>query len=222
MGQIAGSPVRGEWLYETARLSQQILCEVLANGPADVAGAIALLPAPRNPLERLIRQGLIFEVLLGCVADGSHSHEEREISVMRRLLETSGRPAALQDSPECRAAALIRKRAAHPIEVRKIARIVGCHETRLRRSFRARYNMCMREFHTRCRVARAIAMFAKGETKSVAVARSLGYQSDKNFYRALRSITGQTPTELKSMPERSLRLLARDMLCAIDVPSHSE
>jgi len=208
------SAVRGEWLYETARVSQQILCEARARGggAAEVVNALDVLPPPATPLERIVRQGMIFDVLLGCVDDRSCSHHERTFNVFRRVLETSARPSPLLESPESRAAALIHERSIYPIDVAEIARTVGCEQTRLRRAFRDRYGMSMRDFHTRCRIADALSLFLQGERKTAAVARSVGYRSEKNFYRALRDVTGKRPNELKSIPMSNLRRMARDVL----------
>jgi AraC-like DNA-binding protein len=217
MRDTPSSLVRGEWLYETARLSQAILCDVRAKGCAasEVVDALALLPIPETPVERLLRQGVIFDVLLGCVDDRTSSPVERTVNVVRRVLEASARPSPLLDSPESRAAALIRARAPYPLDVEQLARAIGCHQTHLRRSFRQRFGISMREFHTRCRIASAIALFADGESKTSAVARSVGYRSEKNFYRALRNVTGKRPTEVKSMPRQNLRVLANHVLITI-------
>src|SRR4051812_14105521 len=128
--------IRGEWLYETARVSQQILCEARASarGAADVVSALDVLPVPATPLERLVQQGMIFEVLLGCVDDRSCSHYGRTANVLRRVLDTSARPSPLLDSAESRAAALIRERSASPIDMAAVARTVGWDQTRLRRA----------------------------------------------------------------------------------------
>jgi AraC-like DNA-binding protein len=208
------SAIRDEWLYETARKSQEILCETRAKGhtPARVVNALDELPAPATPIERLIRQGIIFDVLLGCVDDCSRSYHERTCNVLRRVLETTARPSPLLDSPESGAAALIRERSMYPINVGEIARTVGCEQTRLRRVFRDRFGMSMRDFHTRCRIAGAISLFVSGEMKTAAVARSVGYRSEKNFYRAFRGVTGKRPGELKSISESSLRRMAQDIL----------
>ena len=208
------SEVRGEWMYETARMSQEILCETRAKGHAAayVVNALAALPPAGTRLEQLIRQGIIFDVLVACVDDCSRSYHERTCNVVRRVLETAARPSPLLDSPESGAAALIRERSMYPIDVAEIARTVGCEQTRLRRAFRDRFGMSMRDFHTRCRIADAISLFVSGEMKTAAVARSVGYRSEKNFYRAFRGVTGKRPGELKSISESSLRRMARDIL----------
>jgi len=109
MGHTATSAVRSEWLNETARGSQEILCDPRAKGPAagESAGGLRELPDPSTPVERLVRQGLILDVLLGCVTDSSCSQNERTINVVRRLLNAVTRPSPLLDPPPCRAAELI-------------------------------------------------------------------------------------------------------------------
>ena len=104
----------------------------------------------------------------------------------------------------------------YPIDVAEVARTVGCDQTRLRRAFRDRFGMSMRDFHTRGRIADAISLFVGGETKTAAVARSGGYRSAKNFYRALRDVTGKRPTGLKSLPVPNLRRMAIDILVSMD------
>jgi hypothetical protein len=129
MRDTPSSLLRGEWLYETARVSQAILREVRAKGCAasEVVDALTLLPIPETPLERLLRQGVIFDVLLGCVNDRASSHDERTVNVVRRVLETSARPSPLLDSPESGTASLIRAHAADPLDVERLARAIGCH-----------------------------------------------------------------------------------------------
>jgi AraC-like DNA-binding protein len=214
MGSTAAPPVREEWFYETARLSQEILCDVRANGlaPRAIVDLLARLPVPLTAVEAILRQGFKFNVLLNCVDDRSCSLDERTNSVMRRVLEVIARPSALQDAPEWRAADLIRERGAFPLDVPGIARAVGCHQSRLRELFRQAYGMKMREFHRRCRAALALQMFAAGETKIAAIARAVGYRSDKNFYRLLRDLTRQTPEQFRSMSPECLRKLAREIL----------
>jgi AraC-like DNA-binding protein len=218
MEDHAVAVVRGEWLYEIARRSQQILCDVRSSGmsPSDVVGSINVLPAPSTPVECLVRHGIILQVLLGCLDDRASSSDERVENFMRRVLESSARPLPLRDSPENRAAAVILARRQQPVDVAGVARIVGCHQSRLRRSFRETFGMSMRDFHTRCRIAHALTIFAGGESKTSAVARTVGYRSDKNFYRALRDVTGKKPKELKSTSPQTLEGLARHILSRFD------
>jgi AraC-like DNA-binding protein len=218
MSHTSVAAVRDDWMYEAARQSQQILCDLRVNTcDADgVKEALARLPTAATPLEGLIRQGLIFEVLLGCANDDWSSRDDRTLRLFRRLLNTRGRASALLDSPASRAASLIRCQSTDPINVGKIARAVGCEQTHLRRAFRARFGISMRDFHTRCRVAAAIAMFGRGDRKTAGIARCVGYRSEKNFYRALRDVTGKRPNELKAMPQEILVQLARQLLAGFD------
>lgn len=70
----------------------------------------------------------------------------------------------------------------------------------------------MRQFHITIRVLEAMKMFAAGDRKLTAVARAVGYKSDKNFYRAVRAVTGRTPSELMAMSAESLGALAAGIL----------
>jgi hypothetical protein len=99
-------PVRAEWLYEAARASQEVLCEIRAHslGGAQVAQSLKRLPEATTPVERLLLQGLILEILLGCVPDRSHSPAERTADIVRRILEwcaTSCALARVAGSPRC-------------------------------------------------------------------------------------------------------------------------
>jgi AraC-like DNA-binding protein len=213
MELTAISEVRSEWLYEAARMSQEILCEARARGPSarELVGAFGRLPDASSPVERLVRQGIILDVLLGCVADPSRSQDERTINVVGRILAAVTSPSPLLESPECRAAALIKEHAALRLKVPEIARAVGCHPSHLRRRFYARYAITMRDWHTRCRVMQALLIYVSGETKTSAVGRAVGSRSDKNFYRALRRVTGRTPAEIKLMSKGALTELSREV-----------
>ncbi len=65
--------------------------------------------------------------------------------------------------------------------------------------------MKMQKFHARMRAAAALAMFAAGVVKTSAIARCVGYRSDKGLYRALREATNLRPGALSSCPERRLK-----------------
>ncbi len=219
MVDIPQQHIRDEWLYEAACASQHVLCDVRARGSEarQIVEALALLPHPETPLEGLVRDGLILKVLLGCVDDGSDPHAGRTRNVLLRLLDGVARPSRLLESLARRAAALIRAESVQPLCVSRIARSVGCDQTRLRRAFLQEYGITMRDFHTRCRVAHALRMFATGETEIGFVARSVGYRSEKNFYRALRNVTGQKPAHLRGMPAAALSVIARDVVAAFAV-----
>ncbi len=201
----------GEWLYDAARVSQTILCDIRARAydPRRAVDAIDALPTPGTRLEQLVLQGLLFDVLLGCVQRPPGSTRTECLrSVVQQFLSASARPSALMDSPERRAIAMIRQNFAQPLDVGAIARSVGCNQTTLRRLVRSEVGMSMRQLHIRYRVAHALRMFAAGERKITAVARLVGYRSDKNLYRVLREVTGMTPSQIRSMTSEPLHTLA--------------
>ncbi len=57
--------------------------------------------------------------------------------------------------------------------------------------------MSIREYHARVRVCAPVRQFAAGTRDVLAVARSVGYRSEKNFYRTVAKCTGMTPAELR-------------------------
>ena len=203
--------VRIEWLYEAARASQEVLCDARAHSltPNQVVNALRRLPEAASPVERLVLQGLLLDVLLGCLEGLGESQAERTLRVIGRLLESVARPAPLLDTPAYRAAEIIRQHSAAPLRADHLAKTVGCDPSRLRRGFKRELGITMREFHTKARIAEAIPMFAGGDTKTVAIARSVGYRSDKDFYRALRDVTGQRPRDLRLLPRQALDEMAQ-------------
>jgi AraC family transcriptional regulator len=204
------SSVRAEWLYENARRCQEILCEMRATSLAadSVVAALTRLPEAETPLERLVQQGLIADIVVGCIEDVSEPRSTRMRSYVRRVLATVARPAALLDSPARRAAILIRENCSQPLNATLVARKVGCETSRLRRRFKLEIGMQMRAFHTVARVAKAVNLFADGPAKTSAIARLVGYQSDKDLYRALRDVAGLRPSALRTMSPQALRDLA--------------
>jgi AraC-like DNA-binding protein len=52
-------------------------------------------------------------------------------------------------------------------------------------------------------------MFAARDQKTASIARAVGYRSEKNFYRALRDVTGKRPTEIRGISDLALRAMTR-------------
>ncbi len=207
--------ISGEWLYEAARASQRIMCDIRsgAHDSQRAVDAIADLPEPRTRLEQLVFQGLCFDIVLGCVDQGAASSRKALTrDVLQRILKTSTRPSALRDSPARRAIDWIRRHFAQPLEVTAIARKIGCDASALRRLVRQEFGLSMRQLHIRIRVLEALKMFVAGNRKISAVARAVGYRSEKNFYRAMRGVTGWTPSKLSLMNPRVLETVAAGIL----------
>jgi two-component system response regulator YesN len=94
---------------------------------------------------------------------------------------------------------------AEPLNTAAIASLVACHGTTLRRAFKRRIGMSMKDFQIRCRVRKALEMLGTG-LKVQAVSQSVGYRSDRNFYNEFRRVTGLTPAAAR---KRSDELLAQ-------------
>jgi AraC-like DNA-binding protein len=218
MGDNASAPVRREWLYEAARASQEMLCEIRGHAldAPHVVKSLRRLPEAATPMERLIRQGLVLDVLLGCVEHSGHSDADRTSNIVQRVLAAASRPAPLLDSPIRRAAIFIRRNCTARFNATHVSRAVGCERSRLRHLFKQDTGMTMQAFHTRARVAKALPLFAAESTKMTTIARSVGYRSDKDLYRALRDVTGQLPAALKLMSRESLDRMAVGILCGFD------
>ena len=70
----------------------------------------------------------------------------------------------------------------------------------------------MREYHIRLRVRGAIAQFLEGNRKTSSVSALVGYKSEKNFYHAVRGITGLTPARLAALSDAELRMMLRGLV----------
>jgi AraC-like DNA-binding protein len=101
--------------------------------------------------------------------------------------------------PTMRAARVIRNSFEKPLDVDRIARAVGCARSGLIRSFKDVYGMSMGDYQTRCRVRSAFGMLRAPDSNVGAAAFHVGYQSTKNFYRALRELTGMTPSQVREL-----------------------
>jgi AraC-like DNA-binding protein len=204
------SSIRAEWLYESARRCQEILCEArgASLSVSSVVAALSQLPEVATPLERLVQQGLIVDVVVGCIEEVHESRAECMGRYVRRALTSAARPQALLDSVAQRAATLIIENCFQPLNAALIAKEVGCDPSRLRRAFKAEFGMQMRAFHTVARVAEAVNLFVAAPAKISAIARLVGYRSDKDFYRALRDVTGLRPSALQMMNPDALQDLA--------------
>jgi AraC-like DNA-binding protein len=210
--------VRPEWLYDNARSCQEILCEA-RSAPLTthrLVAAFLRLPEAVTALEHLVQRGLIVNVVLGCVEDPSESRPERLRCYVQRLLTNASPRQMLLESAAQRAATLILQNCSQPLNASQIAKGVGCGPSSLRRAFKSELGMQMRQFHTMARVFEAVKIFAAGRPKISAVARLVGYRSDKDLYRALRHVTGLRPSELRTMTPEALRALAAQIRLRLD------
>lgn len=200
--------VRPDWLFEVSTLLQRALCEEAFAG--DIEGALlralSMLPLPAHRAEELALSGLLLQTVWG----GRGDTRDGIASQIRKLIST-GRPRKTLSLAQ-RTADHIARHSALPLQLRRLARRLGCDETNLRRAFRAEYGTSPREYHQRLRVRRALILMAAGPEKTFAIARAVGYASESHFYKAVRRLTGRTPTALRSeagLLDRAANLVPR-------------
>jgi AraC-like DNA-binding protein len=116
--------------------------------------------------------------------------------------------AAHRLTPVFRAAAIVDRRFVDPPDLRQLARQVETHPHLLDRGFRETFGMSVHEYVTRVRIAHALPMLREADSNIDSVARLVGYRSTKNFYRAVRRLTGRTPSELRALPAAQASHLA--------------
>jgi AraC-like DNA-binding protein len=171
---------------------------------AALLDAVPHVPLPGNRLEELVLGGLLTERAAGGPCAGVSEIEDRLHRLAGATTKRRGVPVA------SRAAMIVREQPQRQLAVAAIARLVRCDQTRLRRAFRAKYGMTLREYHLRARVSAALTLMAAGTRKTGAIAVLVGYSGETNFYRAVRRFTGCTPGRLREYPaEKLLELAAR-------------
>lgn len=206
--------MREGWMHQAASVCQRILGEIVLGGPGASEGEIARisegLPKPVSKLERLILQGLLFDAL--CATErGSSVHAAA--AVRRALRDVSRRPLKTTSCDvAAEAARLIEARYVRLLDVKWVALQVGCCETALRRLFRTKFGMSMRDYHTRLRIRQALRLMRAGRRSVVDLAWTVGYCSEKNFYRAVRDVTGTTPACLMNWSASALEALAAELI----------
>jgi AraC-like DNA-binding protein len=155
-------------------------------------------PVPASRLEELVLFGLTFETAAGGFGVSLASSRRRARRILRTL-ERKNRAHARDRFEKARqAATYLLDHATERFDVRAVAAHCAMDQTGLRRLFKEAYGLSMREYHTVLRVCRAARLFAEGTEDVSAVARLVGYRSEKNFYRAVREVTGLTPAQLRA------------------------
>jgi AraC-like DNA-binding protein len=103
-----------------------------------------------------------------------------------------------------RAARIIRRRYRETIAVGALARELGAARSVLSREFRRAFGMSIPHYQGLCRIRAAIMRLREPSANVAAVAYAVGYKSSKNFYRALRRLTGLTPSAIQRLDEARL------------------
>ena len=227
--EYMASAIRPEWSFELATKCQRLVGQTLETDREGFATAIKnfgeSLPVPASSVERAFLHDRVFAV---ATRAGHHFHkrfhdmiaigtctrspvdetlhlwrssEDDPCVVLREWVDRYLRvfseshewPAAV------RAAALLRRQFGCRLAVDEIAHAVGTARAGVTRAFGSRYGMSLRDFQTRVRVREAIAKLRDPRSTVEAVAADVGYKSAKNFYRALRSLVGLTPSGVRSL-----------------------
>jgi methylphosphotriester-DNA--protein-cysteine methyltransferase len=223
----AAAGVRPDWHFSVMRACQMFVCETATSPLDECAAAVRTLvrcvPRPATPLEATMLR-LTLQDVLWRWSETIHRRYHRPGATCGTTART-----VLADSPETQAAAcrqferrataLLRAlRAAHPecaaddarrillcrdagrLALTSLTDRLGVRPEKLRRDFRARFGMSLREFHTRARVARALPLLRNGGIKIDAAARDAGFRSRRNFYAALATHTGLQPSAIRKLP----------------------
>lgn len=85
-----------------------------------------------------------------------------------------------------------------PFDLKKAAHQAGLSTPHFRKLFREAYNVSPREFHQRCRVARAGELLVYSDYTVSETAELLGFGSIYSFSRAFKQVTGISPQQFKS------------------------
>jgi len=97
------------------------------------------------------------------------------------------------------AARFIRQRASKRMGAASVATKCACTVPTLRRAFRRRYGVSLREYQRIARVTFAVPL-VRDDLKIEAVALEAGYRSKKDFYKVFRQVTGLTPVQFRNLP----------------------
>ena len=189
--------IRESWMFAAASACQLMLCEVAFPVPdvtARVRRISKKIPPPAGKLEELILHGMLFDVLLSTQPGASLDAHTSEAVERAKVLEIGEKVCLRNRASE--AAAYIETRLTESLDVVGVARHAGCSETTLRRLFREEFDVSMRDYLTRIRVRQAIQILAC-HANAGDLARAVGYGSEKNFYSAVRCVTGTTPAALR-------------------------
>lgn len=236
--ESVGCVVRADWLYLLSGECQRIIGAIEFGEPgldpiATAHDLILRIPDPVTAIEERLLRGNLLELAVWWAAKAhqrihagdvascrfradAHVHDAWRLGSRpsKRLFEDwcAGYFAALGRAHPDRAVEAARWLEAHsgaPLHVRAVARAMGLHEVALRRAFRARYGMSMREYHVRARLERAVALHCEGACDARSALFEAGWSSPKNFYRAARQVTGMSVRQLRALPpERLARAVA--------------
>jgi AraC-like DNA-binding protein len=215
--------VDAEWMFHLATACQELVNRTLTADRADFGEALRMfereLPPEGTSLETLFLRD---RVMVTAVLAGHRFHRRfhqvvrapcrrspvdetidewvgnGEMTVRAMLHAWTGAYLEVFDSshswpPAVRAAALLRCQFDEPLDLNRVSLHVASARSALIRLFPATYGITMGQYLTRVRLREAIVRLRSPFATVEGVASEVGYKSAKNFYRALRNLTGLTP-----------------------------
>jgi AraC-like DNA-binding protein len=210
-GSVSG--IRPAWLHALTQRCQSLVGDLHDERTLTrnrVRAALEALPRPKTRVEEYVFHGLLLDLAVGSGPSDMRSPGRRRTDALAGMILQLAESRWRGRTNAERAAAMIEWRANEPLSVPAIARVLKCHETTLRREFREVFGISMREYQVRHRVREAVRHLSHAAGKIGAIGRLVGYKSEKNFYRALRRVTGFSPGQIARMsPDERIDLLAR-------------
>ena len=218
MRRLADDPPSGEqadWVCRAADAFQKVvLCT--SESPVDVQRLeleLARIPVPTTHFERLAARYFICECLavIGCGGTTCRPSRPREFAALLRVSRDDSNPIAgfsklimklyrpaktQQVSLAERIGRRIENDYASRMTANRMARECEVTRTQLDRSFVQRFGRRFHEYLTEVRLRHGLDLVIGG-MKIEAAAAAVGYQSKKDFYRAVRAHTGSTPGQLR-------------------------
>jgi AraC family transcriptional regulator len=104
------------------------------------------------------------------------------------------RPASARARVAEACAALLCARFRGRVELRALARELGCERTALARAFRARFGASLGEYVRELRVAEVMRLLDRGEQPLAAIALEAGFADQSHCTRVFRRLVGVTPS----------------------------
>jgi AraC-like DNA-binding protein len=241
MFDVPSAAVRTQWSFDVARACQRFVGGVIDPEPDELVRAVEILvhslPIPDSSVESFVLRDRL-RIVTQNAADQFHAQFHRyvrstcdsrwkKIDTAVDWQDFDRTPSALLTTwvseylaefatshewpAPVRVARLIRGSFTKPLNIERLARSVGCARSGLSRSFKAAFGMSMGDYHARCRIRPAINLLRHPTSNVGEAAFTVGYGSTKNFYRALRDLTGMTPTQLRELSHEG----ADDLLNAV-------
>jgi AraC-like DNA-binding protein len=221
--------IQPAWHLELIASCQRLAGYTFSGRQDDFAAGLGVfsagLPAPTSVLERQLLRDRVMGTLLRAgqdCHDAFHRRSALEVCAgspfdraLRAWNTCQGDVAdAIREWTTCfitdfdrhhqwpahwRAADRLETHFAEPFDVCELAAGVSCGRATLMRRFREAFGLSVRAYHTQMRVRHAIIQLRSPDSNVDAIARLAGYGSTKNFYRALRTTTPLTPSQIRDL-----------------------